>query len=115
MADEEQRMAEPGLSGTGFCSRSLSSDMLAPRASQSPGLIPRIDQRAMICSMLKTASRRANLCFVTPSRDKVAAKLSSSFLDLVSNTAGPSEVLEGKFLPSKLLVVAPSRRFTSRA
>src|SRR5258707_11555595 len=54
MAGVEQRIVEPILTGTGFCSRSPAIAMLAPMASQSPGLMPRVDQRAMICSTVKT-------------------------------------------------------------
>src|SRR4029077_19683697 len=69
IAVEEQRIVEPILSGTGFCSRSPAIAMLAPMASQSPGLMPRIDQRVMICSTVKTQSRSANFCLTAPSSE----------------------------------------------
>ena len=89
--------------------------MLAPMAKKSPGLMPRIDQRAMICSTVKTQSRRINFCLTLPSTDNSTSIASSSFLVGFTNIAGPREVLEGKFFPSKLLVVNPSRRLMSRA
>src|SRR5262245_42182001 len=115
IAGEKQRRFAPVFNGTGFCSRSPRSAMLAPMARKSPGLIPRIDQRAMICSMVNTQSRRVNFCLTLPSIDNSTSMLSSSFRAGRTNMAGPMEVLEGKFFPSKLLVVRPSRRLMSRA
>src|SRR5262249_24453928 len=113
IAGEKQRRFAPGFNGTGFWSPR--SAILAPMAKKSPGLIPRIDQWAMICSTLKTQSQSVNFCLTVPSIDNSTSIACSSSRVQFTTIVGPSDVLDGKFLPSRLLVVKPSLRLMSRA
>src|SRR5262249_27089646 len=118
IAGEKQRRFAPGFNGTGFCSRSPRSAILALMAKKSPGLIPRIDQWAMICSTVKTQSQSVNFCLTVLSIDNSTLIACSSSRVQFTRIAGPSDVLDGKFLPSRpsrLLVVKPSLRLMSRA